>query len=236
MLTPSSNTVLEPATNALIAPLAATVGVHFSRFRVTRIALDTGADAQFSYEPILEAANLLADARPSLIAWNGTAASWRGFDTDDRLCALIAERTGCPATSAIVSLNRALAAFGVRRLGLVTPYTEDVEAAIVANYAAIGIETVAASRAGISENYAFAEIGPARIAGMCSEVAAAGPDAIAVVCTNMRGPLVAPAIEAELGIPVIDSIAVTLWGALNTLAIDTQPLGGFGQLFARFPA
>lgn len=232
MLTPSSNTVLEPATNALVAPIANDVSVHFGRFRVTRIALDGASDQQFADQPILAAADLLADARPSLIAWNGTSASWRGFDTDDRLCAAIEERTGCPATSAIVGLNEALALFGVRRLGLVTPYTEDVERAIAANYARIGIEVVAARRSGLSDNYAFGTIGAATVQDMCRAVAAEGAEAVAVVCTNMRGPLVAAAVEEEYGVPVIDSIAVTLWTALRKLGVDTRPLEPFGRLFA----
>ena len=232
MLTPSSNTVLEPATNALVAPLAAEVSVHFGRFRVTRIALDGNSDSQFADEAILAAADLLADARPSLIAWNGTSASWRGFDTDDRLCAMIEERTGCPATSAIVGLNEALALFGVRRLGLVTPYTEDVERAIAANYAAIGIDIVAARRSGLSDNFSFGTIGAGAVREMCRAVAAEGVDAVAVVCTNMRGPLVVPSVEAEFDVPVIDSIAVTLWTALRRLGVDTRPLSQFGRLFA----
>jgi len=232
MLTPSSNTVLEPATNALVAPIANEVSVHFGRFRVTRIALDGESDHQFAHEPILGAADLLADARPSLIAWNGTSASWRGFDTDDRLCAMIEERTGCPATSAIMGLNEGLALFGVRRIGLVTPYTEDVERAITANYARIGMEVVAARRFDLSDNYAFGTIGAATVREMCREVAAEGAEAVAVVCTNMRGPLVAQAVEDEYDIVVFDSIAVTLWTALRKLGVDTRPLAPFGRLFA----
>ncbi|MDW3221838.1 MAG: aspartate/glutamate racemase family protein [Paracoccaceae bacterium] len=231
MLVPSSNTALEPATAALTFPVSDRVGVHFSRFEVTRIALDHQADAQFSMEPILKAARLLADAKVSVIAWNGTSASWRGFDTDDALCREIEQSTGCPATSAIVGLNSALRAFGTRRLGLVTPYTEDVEAAIIANYATIGIDIVAARRENLQDNYSFADVPPDRVAEMCREVAAQGVDAVAIVCTNMRGPLIAPQIEAEFGIPVIDSIAVTLWGTLNMLGIDYSVLAPFGQLF-----
>jgi maleate isomerase len=232
MLTPSSNTALEPATNALVAPIADEVSVHFGRFRVTRIALDGDSDQQFADEAILGAADLLADARPALIAWNGTAASWRGFDTDSRLCAMIEERTGCPATSAIVGLNEALALFGVRRLGLVTPYTGDVERAIVANYAQVGIDIVATRRSGLSDNYSFGTIGENSVREMCREVAAEGVDAVAVVCTNMRGSLVARTVENEFDVPVIDSIAVTLWTALRKLGVDTTPLAPFGRVFA----
>ncbi|MEM8572269.1 MAG: aspartate/glutamate racemase family protein [Pseudomonadota bacterium] len=231
MLVPSSNTALEPATAALAAPLMDDLSIHFSRFRVTRIAMDTGADAQFSQKPILAAAGLLADAKASIIAWNGTSASWRGFDSDASLCAAIERETGCRATSAIVSLNEALAAFGIQKLGLVTPYTADVESAIVRNYGAIGITISAQCRADLSDNYSFAEITPRQIYTMCKDVARQGVDGIAIVCTNMRGPFTAAEIEREFGIPVFDSIAVTLWGALKLLEIDTAPLAGFGRLF-----
>lgn len=232
MLVPSSNSVLEPATMALAAPLGGAVGIHFSRFEVTRIALDEAADAQFAMEPILRASALLADARMSIIAWNGTSASWRGFDADAALCKAIEARTGCPATSAIVGLNAALSRLSVRRLGLVTPYTADVEAAIVARYAGIGIEIVAARRADLSENFAFADIPEARVEAMCRDVAARGVDAVAIVCTNMRGPFVAARLEAEFGVPVLDSIAVTLWGTLGALGVDMRPLEQFGRLFS----
>ena len=50
MLTPSSNTVLEPVTAAMVAGLPG-VSAHFSRFRVTEIALTGDALAQFDDRP-----------------------------------------------------------------------------------------------------------------------------------------------------------------------------------------
>ena len=38
MLTPSSNTVLEPYTAAMFAPFGEAASVHFARFRVTRLS------------------------------------------------------------------------------------------------------------------------------------------------------------------------------------------------------
>jgi hypothetical protein len=46
MLTPSSNTVLEPVTAAMLAGLPE-VSAHFGRFRVTEIALSRQALGQF---------------------------------------------------------------------------------------------------------------------------------------------------------------------------------------------
>jgi hypothetical protein len=60
MLTPSSNTALEPLTQAMLAPLPET-SAHFSRFRVTEIGLGDIAPRQFDDAPILRAAELLAE-------------------------------------------------------------------------------------------------------------------------------------------------------------------------------
>jgi len=232
MLTPSSNTVLEPLTNALLAPVAGQVSAHFGRFRVTQIALGDASDNQFAPEPILQAADLLADAHPHVIAWNGTSASWLGFDTDDRLCQAITARTGIPASSTIVALNKLLAALGVRRLGLVTPYTPDVQDRIAQNYRAAGIEVVSEAHCDISENFAFCRVPEDHIAQMCRDVAGARPDAIAIVCTNMRGPMIAPALEQELGLPILDSVSVTLWGCLGAVGVDPAQLSMHGRLFS----
>ncbi|MEH6719610.1 MAG: aspartate/glutamate racemase family protein [Aurantimonas endophytica] len=232
MLTPSSNTVLEPYTARMLDPLFPDVTAHFGRFRVTEIALAPDANSQFALPPVLQAAELLADANCDVIAWNGTSASWLGFDSDTRLCDAISQKTGIAATSAILSLNRLLAHLGVHRLGLVTPYTSDVQDRIVANYAAAGIETVAEEHLRLRDNFSFSDVSEATIEAMCERVAEARPDAIAIVCTNMRGPLVAAALEERLGIPVLDSVAFTLWGCLDAIGVSTEKLHGFGSIFA----
>ena len=93
MITPSSNSVLEPVTSSMTAGVTG-VTAHFSRFRVTEIALDTAALNQFDAAVMLPAADLLADAKVDAIAWNGTSASWLGVHRDISLCAAITARTG----------------------------------------------------------------------------------------------------------------------------------------------
>jgi maleate isomerase len=230
MLTPSSNTALEPATYGLVAAMPG-VSAHFARFPVTEIALSATALSQFDQAPILGAAELLSHAKVDVIAWNGTSASWLGFDRDEALVQAISERTGTLATTSILALNTVLRHLGVQRLALVTPYTDDVQAKIAANYAAAGIACVAERHAGLRNNNSFAEISPEAIAAMIIGVAAEKPDAIAVNCTNMDATRLAPKLEARLGIPVLDSIACTLWGALEALQIPKTPLNGAGMMF-----
>ena len=93
MLTPSSNTILEPVTTAMLSGVP-NVTAHFSRFKVTEIAIADSSDRQFDEVEILRAADLLAHAKVKVIAWNGTSASWLGFERDEQLCARILSATG----------------------------------------------------------------------------------------------------------------------------------------------
>ncbi len=234
MLTPSSNTVLEPVTAAMLADLP-DVSAHFGRFRVTQIALSEGALAQFDDAAILGAASLLADAKCDVIAWNGTSSGWLGFDADRRLCERIEAATGARAATSMLALNEALALTGARRLGLVTPYTPDVQARIVANYAAIGIDCVAERHLNIHENFAFAEVEPEILASMARDVARAKPDAIAIVCTNLRAANLVAMLEDELGIPVYDTVATAVWRSLLLVGLDPASIKGWGRLFQLKP-
>lgn len=240
MLTPSSNTVLEPAMAAMTVGVPG-LSLHASRFRVTQIALSDAADKQFELAPMVAAAQLLADARCDVIAWNGTSASWLGFERDEAFCEAVAAATGIPATSAVLGFRDLFRATGVRRVGLVTPYTADVQARIMANWAEAGFPCTAERAAGLSENFAFATVPEKRVEAMIREVVRDGCDAVAIVCTNMRGAALADRLERELGVPIYDSVAVTLRASLAVAGADLAadafaPLRRWGSLFSGGPA
>jgi maleate isomerase len=230
VLTPSSNTALEPLTSAIVAAVPG-ASAHFSRFVVTEIALDARALGQFDDSKILAAAELLADARVDAIGWSGTSSGWLGFERDLALCERIRERTGIAATTAVLALNELLALRGLRRIALVTPYTEDVQRRIVANYAARGIEVVAERHLGIRTNHAFADVDPARLRGLIDEVAAARPQAITTFCTNLRAAPLAVEVERTLGIPLLDTVSTTVWGMLRSAGANPAQVQGWGGLF-----
>ena len=234
MLTPSSNTMLEPVTAAMLAGLP-DVTAHFSRFPVTEIALTPAALGQFDDTPILRAAELLAHARVDVIAWNGTSASWIGFDSDERLCERITATTGIPARTTVLAYRALFRRLIIGRVGLVTPYTGDVQERIRDNWGRSGFAFVAERHLDLSENFSFATVAPERIAAMVRAVAAEGCDAVAVVCTNMDGARGAAALEAELGLPVLDSVAVTLWACLVAAGVDPARVEGWGGVFRVTP-
>ena len=230
VFTPSSNTALEPLTSAILAGLPG-VSVHFSRFKVTEISLQTQALGQFDDRKILAAAELLADARVDVIGWSGTSSGWLGFDADRRLCERIHQHTGIRATTAVLALNELLALKGVTRLALVSPYTADVQQRIVDNYRTLGIEVVSERHLGIRINHDFALVPQATLRTLMQEAATGGAQAITTFCTNLHAASLAHELEASLGLPLLDTVSTTVWGMLRLAGADPAAIQGWGQLY-----
>ena len=138
--TPTSNTVLEPVTQETMYEIPE-ASAHFGRFAVTRISLNLDALAQFDTPEVLQAVTLLSHARCQVIGWSGTSSSWLGFDADRCLCATIEASTGARACTSVLALNDILERTGARTLGLITPYTADVQDCIINNYRKADIDT-----------------------------------------------------------------------------------------------
>jgi maleate isomerase len=232
MLTPSSNTVLEPVTARLVAALDNTT-VHFSRFRVTRISLDPRDLSQFESSSMLSASRLLADAKVDVIAWNGTSASWLGLEKDEKLVADITRETGIAASTCVLSVVDAMKRMGAERFGLISPYTAEVQEKIVENLSRLGLQLAAERHFGLSDNFSFAAVAREKVAAAMRAVAAAKPDAILVLCTNLDGAEVAADIEGDTGVPVLDSVVVTLWGALRAAGRPATGLAPWGRTLSK---
>lgn len=230
MLTPSSNTVLEPLTNAMLDGLAG-VTVHFARFRVTEIALGDEALGQFDLQAMLEAARLLADARVQVICWNGTSAGWLGFNEDRKLCSAITDATGIPACSSVLALAEIFRLTGVKHYALITPYLDEIQTRIIANFKREGYECVGERHLNDKGNFSFAEVSETTIAEMVRLVAEGRPQAITILCTNLRGAPIVERLEEEIGIPIYDSVATALWSSLQLAGVDPGVVSHWGRLF-----
>ena len=135
----------------------------------------------------------------------------------------------------MLALNELLALRGITRLALVTPYTADVQQRIVDNYRTIGIEVVAERHLGIRVNHDFALVEPERLLALMHEVVheagTARPQAITTFCTNLRAAPLAERVEAELDIPLLDTVSTTVWGQLRAAGVDPAQVRGWGSLF-----
>ncbi len=237
VIVPSSNTALEPLTQAMIASIQEPdldVSVHFSRIRVTQISLSADSDAQFKLDAMLEAALLLADAKVDVIGWSGTSAGWLGFEMDERLCKAIEQTTSIPATTSTFGLNRALERIGANQLGLVTPYTAEMNDAIRANYAGIGIEipTPQEQHIGISDNVKVAEIDDNTLDRMVDTVVHEGASVLTTYCTNLSAAQRVAHWEMAYDVTVLDSVSAVVWDMLCITVERPGLVKGWGRMLA----
>lgn len=232
MITPSSNTVVEPVTAALTAALYPAVSVHYTRIPVTAISLSQASQAQFETETLVAAARLLAHAGMDAVVWNGTSGAWRGLDADRRACDAITAATGTPATTATLAQIEAFERWGVRRYGLAVPYLPEVRDRIVATYGEAGYDAVntALLARPIETNRAFAEVPHDEIRDLVRRADAPDAQAIAVICTNFPAAWLVAELEGALGKPVFDSTLLAAWAGLRLAGIATR-IGGWGCLF-----
>ncbi|MEO6943790.1 MAG: Asp/Glu racemase [Lacisediminihabitans sp.] len=222
MIVPSSNTCLEPQSYRILGQRT-DVTLHFTRIDVTRIALDAESDSQFDLSTMISAAQLLKPAEVDVIAWNGTSGSWLGTAHDRQMVTQITAATGLPATTSALAYVDAYKQFGMTQIGVVSPYTHDVNDAVAENYAKERMHVVAERHLGLTVNESFARVAPEELVGPSREVAIGShgvrPDAIIYLCTNLYGAAIVEQVERETGIAVLDSVAVTLWKCLSMLGL-----------------
>lgn len=214
MIVPSSNTSFEPEIARLGLSLDE-VSIHMSRVRVTSISLKHQALSQFSVEPMCSAGMLLSDAGLDVLAWAGTAGSWLGVEYDKALADALTKACGIVATTSTLAILESCRFMGVNRIALVTPYTDEVVNQIVITYASQGIEVVSERHLGLEHNYDFGLVSPEEIRKLALDCQSRQADALVIACTNLKATGLIDELGIKLGIPVIDSIAVTLWHALT---------------------
>jgi len=226
-ITPSSNRTVE-RTLAGIMPFLP--GVESCVARITYYGPGLGQPKDgYDLDAYRHAAWQLGHAQVGVVCWNGTRGAALGLDADRALAATMAEAAGCKATTAALATATLLDRLGASRIGFVVP-GEPVHAAEAA--AGLGRGLAGVRALGLTDNHAAALVPPDRIAALAREVAAeARPDAILLWSTNLPGWQVMAPLEAELGIPVIDSAAAGIWGCLDALGLGMGRADALGRIF-----
>lgn len=231
MLTPSCNTVLEPITNAIVSQIDG-VTAHFSRFRVRTISLEQESLRQFDLAPMLEAADLLADANVDVIAWNGTSGSWVGFEEDENLCRAITEKTGIPATTSALAIRDLLLKANCKKYALLSPYTKDVQDQIIGLFDNAGFMCVAEKHFGQTDGYSYAKFSNIDLTEALKGLEDNRPEASIVMCTNVRAAPLAERLEQEGQPMIVDSISATVWKSLLLAGVNPSEITNWGRLFS----
>ena len=232
MLTPSSNSVVEPCCYKIISSIN-NASVHFGRVEVLWIDDKASSLSQFYDENMLKGFDLLSHVKPMVIGWNGTSASWLGIERDRVLIDLITKRTGCPAVTSTLSIIEALNALNISKIGLVTPYVDSIQKKIIANFELENFKCVSERHFNLTDNFSFGEVSESKITNAAEAVISEGAEAVIILCTNLAGAGIASTLEKRTNVPILDSVVLTIWGAFRSVGINTNYLVNWGPSISK---
>lgn len=149
-----------------------------------------------------------------------------------RIEALVRQaKPGAAVTNPISAARAALSALGARRIGVLTPYTADVNAQIERAFTGAGFEIAVFGSFDEPVEARVGRISPDAIAAAARRVAGrARSEALFISCTNLRALGVIEDLEAGLGIPVTSSNHAMIWHTLRLAGVADR-LPGLGRLF-----
>lgn len=214
------------------------VSVHVTRSSVPNDGSVTLADVLEVAEgrQFAQLAMDLATVRPHALAWMCTSGSFsRGAAWDAELCRILSQHGGCPATTTSTALVTALAALGVRRVALATPYEAPVMQRLAEYLAEHGVEAVSCVGLGLVRDWEISTLTPMDMAALVRQADVPEAEAVFLSDTCLVLSPLAEALEADLGKPVFSANMATMWHALRLAGIgETTP--GTGSLFRLHPA
>ena len=168
-------------------------------------------------------------AEPLVVAYACTSGSFvQGVDGERRLVRAMVAAGAPAAVTTSGALLQALAALGVRRVAVATPYVEDVTARLHDFLAEAGVATVSGAHLGLEAG--IWKVPYETTARLLRDADSPAAEAVFVSCTNLPTyDLIAP-LERELGKPVLTANQVTLWAALR--AVNAAAVGPGQRLLA----
>lgn len=229
VIAPPSNTVNE-AEFARMAPDGVTF--HFTR---SPLHADPAADDfKTMLADVDRAMGDLASAKVDLAAYACTAGSMAC--PADRLLGKMREVGGVDAVSTAGAILDALAALGVTRIAMASPYTDETNAHERAFLERHGLSVVAMAGLGLNTSLdgiqKISRVAPADVYDHARSVDRPEAEALLICCTDFNTLDVIEPMEKELGKPVLSSNTATFWASLRAAGIDDR-LESYGALLRK---
>ncbi len=193
----------------------------------------TPATLRAMRERIAPAAKLiLPGVKLDVVAFGCTSASME-LGEDEVFRQIHAARPGVACTTPVTAAFAAFTALGARRIGVLTPYSAEVNEGVRAYLTKHGAEVAAFGTFNQQDDRDAARIAPRSIAdGIRTLARSTTLDAVFVSCTSLRLSEIVAEVEDDIGIPVTSSDHAMAWHCLR-LAGVSDAVPDAGCLFER---
>lgn len=178
---------------------------------------------------VTEAVSLIIpDGRLDAVAYSCTSGTVViGYDSI--ATSVHAVRPEIPVATPITAGLAGLAKFDVKKVAVLTPYVDDVNAQIARYIEDDGLDVVAFTSFLIANDNDMAGLSPETIFNAAVEADRPDADALFISCTAIRAVDTIDRIEQTIGKPVISANQALFWQALRATGYR-QAVPGYGQL------
>ena len=228
VLIPSTNTTVETE----LARLPSGYQAHFARLMTSTPGhpFAPSRDDDIDYQ-----AKLLGTAKVEMVILIQTSASVFADDYDATTTRRISAAAGVPAITSAQAMGRALRALGARRIGLVSPYSPEVNARAQRYFSdKHGLEIAVLEGFAAKDSYVIGRLEPENARAAFARIDCPEIDAFAVPGANFQTIAAIPAWEREFKKPVVSSTQAAVWAMACQLGGERIP--GFGRLLDLMPA
>ncbi len=225
--------VVVPANNSVIEPewwsrLPAGVAAYATRI-MARGALTHEAIERMEAE-VERAVDELAATGVDVIAYADMVTTFiMNRQWSEEKMAALSARTGTPCLSAWTALRDALAALGVHRFALGTPYPQAIHDLAPPFFEAAGYTITGHATLDIVQMREVPTVDNARLVDFVGTMDTRGAQAIVLLATDLPTFGSIEALESRCGIPVLGSNQTLLWSALRVAGVSARP-AGLGRL------
>ena len=228
VLIPSTNTTVETE----LARLPSGYQAHFARLMTSTPGrpFAPSRDDDIDYQ-----ARLLGTAKVEMVILIQTSASLFADHYDETTTRrMSAAAGGVPAITSAQAMGRSLRALGARRIGLVSPYSDEVDARARRYFSEKhGLEIAVLEGFAATDSYAIGQLGPENARDAFARIDRPEIDAFAVPGANFPAMASIAAWEREFNKPVVSSTQASVWAMARQLGGDRIP--GFGRLLDLMP-
>ncbi|MFQ6026796.1 MAG: aspartate/glutamate racemase family protein [Dehalococcoidia bacterium] len=210
LIVPSTNTVMEPD---LYRHLPERVTVHTSRMLLEgSVTIEAEEKMLDVYLP--ECARQIGTMRPDVVVFGCTSAgALRGPAYEQELAEELSRITGAPTITIMGAVVDQLNRLGVKKVAVLTPYSEEVNETIQHSLETSGFEVTHMNGMDVAGAFAIADITPEQIVEYArQELQGVESDCLFVSCANLRSVEVLEALEEVAGRPVVTSNQAVLDG------------------------
>lgn len=229
VLLPSTNRTVEIEYTRLLPP---ELQAHYARLgKAENVAFSASRDDDLAYQ-----SKMLGNAKVEAIALTQTSASLHEDGYDARAKAAMSDGAGCAAITSAEAVGQAVLALGLRRIALVSPYSDTVMARAQHYYETrFDLEVVATAPFGASDAYAIGALGADNATDAFDRLDTDEIEAFVVPGGNFPTMAHVRAWEGRVGKPVITTNQAVIWAVMDALSISTV-LPGLGRLLEGLPA